>query len=105
MKILLDECVPKDFCKSFPEHECHAARRAGFGGKRNGELIALAEQAGFDALITVDKRIPFQQNLRRINIAVLILNVPSNRLPDLLCHIPACRSALAALKPGQVVSL
>jgi hypothetical protein len=38
MKILLDECVPQDLCKSFHDHECHAARPAGFGGKSNGEL-------------------------------------------------------------------
>jgi hypothetical protein len=103
MKILLDECVPLPFCKSFPNHECHAARPAGFGGKKNGDLLRLAENAGFDVLITVDRNIPYQQNLRGRTIAVLILSVPSNRLRDLLVHESACLCALRSIQPGDVV--
>ena len=84
MKILLDDCVPQRLCKSLQEHECHSARRAGFSGKRNGELLALAEADSFDVLITVDKSIPYQQNLKERSIALLILDVPSNKLSDLL---------------------
>lgn len=45
----------------------------GCGRLENGALLAAAEQAGFDALVTVDKRIRHQQNLagRRIGIVVL----------------------------------
>ena len=105
MKILLDECVPKRFCKSFREHECYDARRAGFSGKRNGELLALAEANGFDVLITVDKSIPYQENLKDRSIALFILDSPSNKLSDLLIHAPACLSTLRSIKPGQVMRL
>ncbi len=103
MKILLDECVPQGFCKSFPGHECHAARRAGFGGKKNGELLKLAEEAGFRVLITVDRNIPHQQNFQIRSIALIFVKVQSNRLKDLLPHVPACLEALRSIKPGEVV--
>jgi len=105
MRVLLDECIPRDFCKSFREHDCHDVRRAGFGGKRNGELLILAEANGFDVLITVDKSIPYQQNLKDRSIALLILDVQSNKLPDLLPCAPMCLSALWSIKPGQVLRL
>jgi hypothetical protein len=44
MKILLDECVPRDLCKSFPAYECCPARWAGFGGVKNGELLKAVEE-------------------------------------------------------------
>lgn len=105
MKILLDECVPQRFCNSFREHECYEARRAGFSGKRNGELLALAEANGFDVLVTVDKSIPHQQNLKGSSIVLLILDVPSNKISDLLIYAPACLSALRSIKPGRVMRL
>lgn len=46
MNLLLDECMPRDLTKSFPEHTCSTVSKAGFAGKKNGELLTLAEQAG-----------------------------------------------------------
>ena len=105
MKVLLDECLPKDFCKSLPEHECHTARRAGFGGKTNGDLLTAAELAGFNVLITVDKSIPYQQSLAARKLAVVILWALSNDLEDLLPLATACIRALRSIKPGQVLRI
>ncbi|MGO9256227.1 MAG: hypothetical protein ACLQU1_08000 [Bryobacteraceae bacterium] len=52
-------------------------------GLKNGRLLEAAEDAGFEALITVDQSIPDQQNLARRRIAVVILCGPTNRLRDL----------------------
>ena len=54
----------------------------GMGGYKNGQLLALAE-AEFDVFITVDRNLSFQQNLPQFNIAVIVLQAPSNRLADL----------------------
>lgn len=105
MKILLDECIPKDFCKSFSGYECHTAHRAGLGGLTNGDLLVRAEHAGFDVLITVDKNILYQQNLTSRRIALIILDARSNRLPDLLPHVPECLRILRSLKHGQTIRL
>jgi len=55
MNILIDECVPRDFGNSFPEHICSTVPKAGLTGRKNGELLALAERDGFDVLLTVDQ--------------------------------------------------
>ena len=64
MKLLLDECVPRRFSSSLSsdEHQCLTVPEAGFAGKTNGELLALAEQS-FDVFITLDKGFAYQQNL------------------------------------------
>ncbi len=103
MNILIDECVPRDFGKSFPEHACSTVPEAGLAGRKNGELLAFAERDGFDVLLTVDQALPYQQNLQGRKIALLIVKARSNKLGDLLPHVPACLEALQSLQPGEVV--
>ena len=103
MKVLLDECVPQKLCTSFLEHECSPARRAGFGGKGNGELLTLAEAAGFHVLITVDGNIPYQQKVTGRHIALIVIAVRSNRLRDVLPYVPSCLNVLSSIKPGEVI--
>jgi predicted nuclease of predicted toxin-antitoxin system len=61
MKLLLDENMPHDFRYYLPEHEVRTVDYMGWKGKGNGELIALAKD-DFDALITLDQKIPHQHN-------------------------------------------
>lgn len=105
MRVLLDECIPQSFCRNLAGHECNAARRAGFGGKKNGQLLQLAEEAGFQVLVTVDKNIPYQQNLRARSISLLIIGTKSNRIKELRPHAQACLEALKSISPGQVVKI
>jgi predicted nuclease of predicted toxin-antitoxin system len=106
MKLLLDECLPRRTKYLFGEagHECETVQEAGFSGKENGELIALAEKK-FDVFVTIDKNIRHQQNLRGQNIAVLIIRTVSNDLDDIRPHIPGALSALRSIRPGQVVEV
>jgi len=71
--------------------------------EKNGQLLQLAEEAGFQVLVTVDKNIPYQQNLRGRSIALLIIDVKSNRVKGLRTHAKACLDALKSIRPGQVV--
>ena len=63
MKILLDECLPADFRRSFPGREAHSVEWAGLKGKKNGELPQAAERGGYQVLLTVDQGIPHQQTM------------------------------------------
>lgn len=105
MKILLDECIPRKFRNSFVDHECHTVPEAGFEGLKNGDLLTRAEKAGFEVFITMDRGLPYQQNLSDRGIAILIIRSRSNRIGDLLTHVEACRSALETLHPGAVIRI
>jgi hypothetical protein len=63
MKLLLDENLPKRLKQDFPEHETYTVRDRSWNGKRNGELLLLMIEAGFEAFLTFDKNFQFQQNL------------------------------------------
>lgn len=104
MKLLIDECAPRDLKLSLATHghECHTVQEAGWSGKKNGELLALAE-GRFEVFITLDKNLQFQQNLSGRNIAVLLIGARSNDFDDILPYIPECLSSLQAIQPGQVV--
>ena len=75
---------------------------SGWSGKKNGELLALADPL-FDVLLTLDKSRPYQQSLQVWRIAVLIVRARSNRIQDLLPVIPECLAALESIQPRQVV--
>ena len=85
-------------------HECETVRDAGFSGKENGELIALAEKK-FNVLITIDKNIRYQQNIAGRNIAILIIRAASNDLDDIRPHVPQALAALRSIRPGQIVEV
>jgi len=106
MRLLLDECLPRRAKFLFAEagHECETVRDAGFSGKENGELIALAEKK-FEILITIDKNIRHQQNLTGRDIAVLIIRAASNDLDDIRPQIPNALAALKTVKAGQIVEV
>jgi predicted nuclease of predicted toxin-antitoxin system len=106
MKILLDECLPAPIKESLSPfgHECKTVQELGFGSKKNGELLALAE-GKWDVLLTSDKNIKFQQNMAGRKISIVILRAKSNRLEDLLLLMPACAEALLSIQGGVVIEI
>jgi predicted nuclease of predicted toxin-antitoxin system len=106
MKILIDECVPAGLRPVLRQHgyECDTVRDAGYGSKKNGELLTLAE-GKWDVFFTIDKNIEHQQNVSGRKIGILILLVKSNRLPDVLQHLSSCIAALETIRPGEIVEV
>jgi predicted nuclease of predicted toxin-antitoxin system len=104
MRILLDECAPSALKSYFRTrgHECRTVQEAGWSGKRNGELLNLAE-ARFDVFFTVDTNLRYQQNLTNRRIAIVILQSSSNRLEHLRPFFPACAEAVSKIVPGEIV--
>jgi hypothetical protein len=102
MKILLDECLPRKLKNSPGEHVCRTVPEAGLAGRKNGDLLAIAESQGYDVFLTMDKGVEYEQNLSARRIAVMILLAKSNRLADLLPHVPAFLVRLRTIQPGQV---
>ena len=104
MRLLLDESVPSRLRRALPNHVVKTAVEMGWGGVKNGRLLALAAPE-FDAFVTVDKNLPYQQDLSSLPIAVLILDVHSNELSALLPLVPRLEQALATLTPRTCVKV
>ena len=105
MRLLLDECIDEGLRYHFTGHECQTCRYAGLSGLANGALLAAADQAGFDVLITVDQNMPNQQSLRGRSISLLVVRARTTNLDDLLILMPDVLGALETLKPGEVVRI
>ena len=103
MKLLLDECAPKRLRNDFLDHEIRTLDEVGLKGLKNGELLNAAVSQGFEALITVDRRMPFQQNLVHLNLALVILVATPCRYEQLKLLVPGALRALDNIKPGEIV--
>jgi hypothetical protein len=92
-------CVPR-FKSGFVSHghECFTVPEVGLAGRKNGELLTLAE-GKFDVFVTIDKNIRYQQNLSGRKIAILIIRARSSEIDDLLRELPGCIAALQSIQP------
>ena len=70
---------------------------------KNGALLAAMVDAGFDALLTMDKNLSKQQRVSDLPLGIVVVRARDNQLPTLLPLVPFIRRALAAVRPGQVV--
>jgi hypothetical protein len=82
-------------------HEVSTAREMGWNRLPDGLLLEKLSDT-FDALVTVDKSIPFQQRLDHCPFGMIMLRAKTNRLADLLPLVPALLRALDAIEPGEV---
>ena len=104
MRLLLDECVPARLRRALPLHQVSTVGLEGWSGVKNGKLLALAASK-FDAFVTVDKNLPYQQDTSNLPVAVVVLDALSNELPYLLPLVPALEAALENLRLGSYVLL
>ena len=104
MKLLLDECVTRRLKRDLSGHEVHTVEDAGFKGLENGDLLKAASGA-YEVLITVDRNLPYQQNIAGLNIAILILAAKRNSYVSLKPLIPRALSALQTIKVGDIIRI
>jgi predicted nuclease of predicted toxin-antitoxin system len=102
MRLLLDESVPVRLRRSLPSHSVKTVVEMGWGGVKNGALLVLAAKE-FDAFLTVDKNLPYQQNVANLPVAVIVLEAYSNELSALLPLVRNLEQALDRLQPCTFV--
>jgi predicted nuclease of predicted toxin-antitoxin system len=101
MRLLLDENLPKRLKGDLNEHEIYTAADKGWTGVTNGKLLELLIENKFDALLTFDKNLQYQQNFTKYTVAVIVLNAPENSYLTLKNLIPKIKDLLTMeLKPG-----
>src|SRR5579859_5501258 len=99
MLILFDHVTPRGVARSLIGHTVSTAKERGWDTLSNGELLAAAEQAGFDVLVTADKNMRYQQNLEGRRIALVILSTP--QWPIVRLHLEKIAAAVSAATPGS----
>ena len=105
MKVLLDENLPHQLRRELTGHDFFTAAYMGWGGVENGELLRLAAAAGFDALVTNDRGLEYQQNLDALPVAVVVVLVGSNTIEALRPAYPTLLASLANLQPRSFVKV
>ncbi|NEQ73378.1 MAG: hypothetical protein F6K23_10025 [Okeania sp. SIO2C9] len=104
MKILLDGCLPKKLKKEIINHQLITVPEQGLAGIKNGELLKLASES-FDVFITVDQNLISQQNLRQIDLIIIILIAKDNRLATLKPLMIEVNQALDSVNKGDIISI
>ena len=99
MRILLDECLPRELAVEMAGHEVSTVQQAGWGGFKNGQLLKKAS-GRFEVLLTIDQHIERQHNIP-LDIAVITIRARSNRIQDLRPLVPALLQAVKEAKPGK----
>jgi hypothetical protein len=102
MKILFDQGTPAPLRKTLATHIVSTAFEKGWAELENGDLLAAAEEA-FDAFITTDKHLRYQQNLSGRKLAILVL--PTTSWPEIQKHLGPISAAVNALRPGNFIEL
>lgn len=101
MRVLLDECVPRRVRSELPGHTVLTVMEMGWSGIKNGQLLVQAA-AEFDCFLTVDANLQFQQAVAKLPVSVLVVRAKDNRFATLKAIMPAVRSALDSLLPGEL---
>jgi hypothetical protein len=101
VKLLIDENLPHQLRLELPGHDAYTVAYMKWGGVENGELLRRAAAAGFDALVTNDRGLEYQQNLTALPLAVVVVLAPANTIESIRPGLPALLAALAALRPCE----
>ena len=99
MRILFDHGTPAPLIPFLEGHAVTKAKDAGWDRLVNGELLKAAEEAGFEVLITTDKNMVTQQNLKGRAIAIVVLGNSQWRIVQR--HVRKIASAVNAAQPGS----
>ena len=102
MRILIDECLPRQLKKWLAGvHDAVTVQEMGWANVKNGKLLRAANDAGFDVFVTADKNMYYQQNFNGLRISAVV--VPSNRKLLVQKSVPALLQSLMHVQPGQKV--
>ncbi len=94
--------MPQPLRRLLADFEISTAQEMGWGRVKNGELLKRAEGV-FDAFLTSDQQLKYQQNLKGRKLAILVLS--TNRWPKVKAKTQEIIAAIQSLKPGDYIEL
>src|SRR5580658_11143151 len=99
MRVLFDNGTPKPIAACLTGHKVTYARKIGWHELENGERIQQAEQAGYEVLLSTDKKLKYQQNLSGRQIAIIVLG--NQQWPVVRRYLDRIAAAVNAATPGS----
>jgi len=104
MKVLLDECVTRYLKRDFTGHDVLTVEEAGFRGLKNGRLLQAAS-GQYEVLVTVDQNLQYQQNLKNLAVAIMVLKAKRSTYAMLKPLMPQVLEILEKINPGEIIIL
>jgi len=98
--VLLDESLPHELAPELTGHEVQTVQGRGWAGATNGALLRLAVSE-FDAFVTGDRNLPYQQNLSSFDIRIIVVTGRRNRIEDIRPLVPRILQAIDSAPPGR----
>lgn len=95
MKILLDENIPAKL-KATISSDCVTVQDIGWSGKKNGELLRAAIEAGFTIFITFDQNLQYQQNISNYDISIIVIRTKINTYEQISLLTPSITALLSS---------
>ena len=103
MRILFDQGTPVPLRKHIDAHQVETTFERGWSSQRNGELLSLAEENGFDVLVTTDQNLKYQQNLKIRRISIVVITTMS--WPRIQRSLPKIIHAIESVTMGSYVEV
>lgn len=103
MRILFDHGTPAPLIPFLEGHTVTKAKEMGWERLVNGELLKAAEAAGFEVLLTTDKNMASQQNLKTRTIAIVVLGNSQWRIVQR--YVRRIAASVNAAPPGSYVEV
>lgn len=100
---MFDQATPVPIRSFLQGHTVSTAAREGWDRLQNGELLNVAEAAGFEVFVATDKNLLYQQNLAGRKIAIVVLG--KQQWPELRPHVHLVVAAVTAATPGTCVEI
>lgn len=99
MKVLLDENLDHRLRKHLGLHEVFTTTYMGWSGLKNGRLLQVAEDDGFDVFVTGDQTLYLEQNLSGRRLAIVVLSSIEWRI--VRDHLSQIAAAIDKAEPGS----
>jgi predicted nuclease of predicted toxin-antitoxin system len=101
VRVLLDGNLPRTFATLLPGHRVDTIHHRRWSDLDDGPLLNAAE-AEYDAFVTADQNLQYQQNLRGRRLRIVVLRAPRTSLPVLAPLASTVLTALAEMTPGEL---
>lgn len=103
MRVLFDQGTPVPLRQFLASHTVTTVYEQGWSTTRNGDLLRLADQQMFEVFLKTDRNLKYQQNLKELHIAIVVL--PTTSWPVIQKHTAKIAAVLDSIAPGDIIEI